>query len=207
MGFQSDFSLLDLEELHAPTQTRLAAVVRQRYCLQNAAQYRLENELLSKAWTITDAKGEVVFRVRGKKVDWYKSKRELVDESGNIVVYMEEKPWALKNVWRAFAPGGSEPLFTLKSTSAFSFKPNVNIFLPSNTAQKQPDYTIEGGFLAKRCRIYFGEELVAEVTREASLKNIIITKSIFNIIVYPGVDVAFIFSIIIIMDKIYVHDD
>lgn len=91
MGFQSDFSLLDLEELHAPTQTRLAAVVRQRYCLQNAAQYRLENELLSKAWTITDAKGEVVFRVRGKKVDWYKSKRELVDESGNIVVYMEEK--------------------------------------------------------------------------------------------------------------------
>lgn len=90
MGFQSDFSLLDLEELHAPTQT-LAAVVRQRYCLQSAAQYRLENELLSKAWTITDATGEVVFRVRGKKVDWVKSKRELVDENGNVVVHMEEK--------------------------------------------------------------------------------------------------------------------
>jgi len=46
-----------------------------------------------------------------------------------------------------------------------------------------------------------------QVTREASLKNIIITKSIFNAIIYPGVDIAFIFSIIIIMDKIYVHDD
>ena len=90
MGFQSDFSLLDLEELHAPTGT-LAAVVRQQYCLQNAAQYRLENELLSKAWVITDANEEVVFRVRGKKVNWYKSKRELLDESGNTVVYMEEK--------------------------------------------------------------------------------------------------------------------
>ncbi|KAG0579223.1 hypothetical protein M758_4G084100 [Ceratodon purpureus] len=206
MGFQSDFSLLDLEELHAPTQA-LAAVVRQRYCIPTAAQYRLENELMSKAWTITDANGEVVFRVRGKKVDWIKSKRELVDESGNTVVYMEEKPWTLKNVWKAFAPGESEPLFTLKSTNAFSFKPRVNIFLPSNTAQKQPDYTIEGGFLAKKCRIYFGEELVAEVTREASLKNIIITKSIFNATIYPGVDIAFIFSIIIIIDKIYVHDD
>ena len=90
MGFQSDFSLLDLEELHAPTQA-LAAVVRQRYCIPTAAQYRLENELMSKAWTITNANGEVVFRVRGKKVDWIKSKRELVDESGNTVVYMEEK--------------------------------------------------------------------------------------------------------------------
>ncbi|XP_024390269.1 protein LURP-one-related 15 isoform X2 [Physcomitrium patens] len=74
-------------------------------------------------------------------------------------------------------------------------------------AQKKPDYTIEGSFLAKKCLIYFGEELVTEVTREASLKNILITKSIFNVIIHPGVDVAFIFSIIIIMDKIYVHDD
>lgn len=206
MGFQSDFSLLDLEELHAPTET-LAAVVRQRYCLQNAAQYRLENELMSKAWTITDAVGEVVFRVRGKKVDWVKSKRELIDDNGNVVVYMEEKPWTLKNVWKAYSPGESEPLFTLKSSSAFSFKPKVNIFLSTNTAQKTPDYTVDGGFLAKKCRIYFGDELVAEVTREASLKNIIITKSIFNAIIYPGVDIAFIFSIIIIVDKIYVHDD
>lgn len=90
MGFQSDFSLLDLEELHAPTQS-LAAVVGQPYCFPNASQYRLENELLSKAWTITDAAGDVSFRVRGKKVKWVKSKRELVDENGNVVLYMEEK--------------------------------------------------------------------------------------------------------------------
>ncbi|XP_024393150.1 protein LURP-one-related 15 [Physcomitrium patens] len=206
MGYQSDFSLLDLEELHAPTQT-VTGVVAQRYCLANTAQYRLENEILSKAWTITDAMGEVVFRVRGKKVDWVKSKRELVDEHGNSIVYMEEKPWRLKNVWRAFAPGDSEPLYTLKATTAFSFKPGINIFLRSNTAQKKPDYTIEGLFLAKKCSIYFGEELVAEVTRDVSLKNLIVNKSIFNVTIYPGVDIAFIFSLVIIMDKIYVHDD
>lgn len=101
MGFQSDFSLLDLEELHAPVQ-EVAAVVMQRYCLQNAAQYRLENELLSKAWTITDATGEVVFRVRGKKVDWVKSKRELVDENGDVVVYMEEKVLTPFFSWKCF---------------------------------------------------------------------------------------------------------
>ena len=91
MGFQSDFSLLDLEELHAAPIQIISAVVGQRYCLQNASQYRLENELLSKAWTITDATGDVTFRVRGKKVNWLKSKRELVDVNGNVVLYMEEK--------------------------------------------------------------------------------------------------------------------
>lgn len=90
MDFQSEFSWLELEELHAPTQS-FAAVVGQRYCFPNSAQYRLENEILSKSWIITEANGEVVFRVRGKKVDWYKSKRELVDENGKVVVYMEEK--------------------------------------------------------------------------------------------------------------------
>lgn len=51
----------------------------------------------------------------------------------------------------------------MKSLSAFTCKPKVNIFLASNTAQKKPDYTIEGSFLAKKCLIYFGEELVTEV--------------------------------------------
>lgn len=73
------------------------------------------------------------------------------------------QPWTLKNVWKVYSPGESEPLFTLKSSSAFSFKPKLNIFLSTNTAQKTPDYTVDGGFLAKKCRIFFGDELVAEV--------------------------------------------
>lgn len=80
-----------------------------------------------------------------------------------MILWYVFQPWRLKNVWRAFAPGDSEPLYTLKATTAFSFKPGINIFLRSNTAQKKPDYTIEGLFLAKKCSIYFGEELVAEV--------------------------------------------
>lgn len=124
-----------------------------------------------------------------------------------MILWYVFQPWRLKNVWRAFAPGDSEPLYTLKATTAFSFKPGINIFLRSNTAQKKPDYTIEGLFLAKKCSIYFGEELVAEVTRDVSLKNLIVNKSIFNVTIYPGVDIAFIFSLVIIMDKIYVHDD
>lgn len=43
------------------------------------------------------------------------------------------------------------------------------------------------------------------MTREASLKNVIIDKSIFHVVVQPGVDTAFIFSVIVIMDKLYIH--
>jgi hypothetical protein len=47
--------------------------------------------------------------------------------------------------------------------------------------------------------------LNSQVTREASLKNVIIDNSIFHVVVQPAVDTAFIFSVIVIMDKLYIH--
>lgn len=66
-------------------------VVGQQYCTQKAAQFRLENAIFTKDWTITNSNGDVVFRVQGNLVDWYKAKRELVDFEGKPVVLMEEK--------------------------------------------------------------------------------------------------------------------
>ena len=66
-------------------------VVGQQYCTQKAAQFRLENAIFTKDWTITNSSGDVVFRVQGNLVDWCKSKRELVDVEGKPVVLMEEK--------------------------------------------------------------------------------------------------------------------
>ena len=48
--------------------------------------------------------------------------------------------------------------------------------------------------------------MVEQVVRDASLKNVLIEKSIFHVLVQPGVDTAFIFSLIVIMDKLYVHN-
>lgn len=66
-------------------------VVEQQYCTQKAAQFRLENALLTKDWTITNSNKEVVFRVQGNLLQWCKSKRELVDVEGKPVVLMEQK--------------------------------------------------------------------------------------------------------------------
>lgn len=67
------------------------SVVGQQYCTQKAAQFRLENAIFTKDWTITNSNGDVVFRVQGNLVDWFKAKRELVDSEGKPVVLMEEK--------------------------------------------------------------------------------------------------------------------
>lgn len=48
--------------------------------------------------------------------------------------------------------------------------------------------------------------LLEQVARDASLKNVLKSKSIFHVLVQPGVDTAFIFSLIVIMDKLYVHN-
>lgn len=45
-----------------------------------------------------------------------------------------------------------------------------------------------------------------QVVRDASLLNVLISKSIFHVTVQPGVDTAFIFSLIVIMDKLYIHN-
>ena len=82
----------DLGDLREPFQSREpGAVVGAQYCLQKAEQFKLENAVLSKDWTITNANGQEVFRVRGKKMDWCKAKRELVDMDGNTIVLMEQK--------------------------------------------------------------------------------------------------------------------
>lgn len=67
------------------------AVVGAQYCLLRAEQFTLENAVFSKDWTITNADGQEVFHVRGKRVEWCKAKRELVDLDGNTIVLMEQK--------------------------------------------------------------------------------------------------------------------
>ena len=66
------------------------AVVGSQYCLEKAAHFTMENAAHSKAWTITNANGQEVYRVP-KGVDWCNAKRDLVDMDDNTIVFMEEK--------------------------------------------------------------------------------------------------------------------
>ena len=78
--------------------------------------------------------------------------------------------WTWRGTWRAFAPNNPDlPLFTVRKTACCSFKPSLHVFLPSNTDQKVPDYTIKGNSLAKKCSVYLGntQQLVAEVRRHS----------------------------------------
>lgn len=79
----------DLEE---PLQKPAAgAVVGKQFCLEKAAQFKLENEVMGKGWTVTDSDGALVLRVQGKSFNCYKPKREVVDPAGHVVVRMEQK--------------------------------------------------------------------------------------------------------------------
>lgn len=182
-------------------------VVGEQYCHKTVQEFTLENAIITKDWSITNSNGHEVLRVRGKLIDCFKKKRQLVDLDGNPIVFMESKPFSFIGVWKAFAPNDQEqPLWTMKKSCYCSIGPKLQIVLPSNEEQKVPDYTIKGNWLCRKSTIFFGEQIVAEVVRDASLRNVLITKSIFHVTVQPGVDTAFIFSIIIIMDKLYIHN-
>lgn len=83
-------------DLFQPLQkSRPGAVVGTQYCLQRAERFTMENAIFSKHWSITNANGQEVFHVRGKKIEWGRAKRELVDLEGNTIVLMEQKVMTL----------------------------------------------------------------------------------------------------------------
>ena len=89
----------DFGDLTEPLQSpEPGAVVGAQYCSLKAEQFTLENAIFSKDWSITNANGQEVYRVRGKRVDWCKAKRELVDMDGNTIVLMEQKVMSILNL-------------------------------------------------------------------------------------------------------------
>lgn len=97
MGFKDG----DGGALTEPIQLRRepSSVVGEQYCQKTVQEFTLENAIVTKDWSITNANGHEVFRVRGKLFDCFKKKRQLVDLDGNPIVLMESKVTLAENDW------------------------------------------------------------------------------------------------------------
>jgi hypothetical protein len=45
------------------------------------------------------------------------------------------------------------------------------------------------------------------VTRQLTFANIVRDRDIFGITIFPGVDIALIFALIVIMDEVFIHEN
>ncbi|CAK9203559.1 unnamed protein product [Sphagnum jensenii] len=184
------------------------AVAGPQYCLPQVSAYAVSKKVVSMSggdWKITDATGRIVFKVSGR-VASVRDKRFLRDPSNKTVLRMQKKIVTMHDTWQIYSAADTL-LATVKKSSLVQFKTAMDVFLGSSSSSKNADYVMQGDFLDRNLTIFQGAQQAALVTRQITFASVVVDKDNFGVTIFPGVDIALIFALIVIMDEVYVHHD
>ncbi|XP_057866889.2 protein LURP-one-related 15-like [Cryptomeria japonica] len=117
----------------------------------------------------------------------------IADSNGNIVLTMV----ALHDRCLLEDAKGNVLLTMIKK-----LKMALDVFLLSNLDEKHCDFRVRGSYLQRDCTIYRGDRVVAEMKRKYTRTNVLLEKDTFVVVVEPGIDCAFIVSLVVILDQI-----
>ncbi|KAJ7568323.1 hypothetical protein O6H91_01G028000 [Diphasiastrum complanatum] len=166
------------------------AIVGRQYCFPHSKEYVIKKifSFSGGDYNVTDTHGNLFFNVEGRYFSLTR-KRLLLDASGRPLLSLKRKVYSMHDTWQAFlgdSISNGQQLFTLKKSSVFQFKTSLDVFLAHNNTGV-PDFNIKG---KSRATIYHHNQVVAQVKRKRS------------VYVYPGIDSAFIISLVVIMDEL-----
>lgn len=195
----------------APPPPAPVAVVSPQFCAPYVAPLTVTKKAISLSegdFTVTDANGAVVLRVRGA-VFSIRHRRVLHDAAGQPILSMQEKVFSMHNRWEVFRGDSSNPsdlLFTAKKSSIIQLlKTEMDVFLASNTAQQVCDFKIKGSYFERSCAFYLGNTntMIAQMNRQYTVSNVLLGKDTFGVTVFPHVDYVFIAALVVILDEIH----
>jgi len=185
-------------------------VIGQQHVAQTVRSYAVSKKKLSVSkgdWTITDQVGHSSFKVDGR-VASMRDKRYLRDAAGNKILTMKKKLITMHDTWEILAGDGDKVVATCKKSSLVQFKTAMDVMLASSTTGKHtPDYQVKGDFFDRNITIFRGAEQAALVTRQITFTAAILDKDTFGVTIFPGVDQALVFALIVIMDEVFLHDN
>lgn len=191
-------------------QMQHAPVVGQQYVAQTVRSYAVSKKKISVSkgdWTITDQMGHSSFKVDGR-VASMRDRRFLRDAAGNKILTMKKKLITMHDTWEILAGDGDHVVATCKKSSLVQFKTAMDVMLASSTTGKHtPDYQVKGDFFDRNITIFRGAEQAALVTRQITFTTAILDKDTFGVTVFPGVDEALVFALVVIMDEVFLHDN
>ncbi|KAK7265451.1 hypothetical protein RJT34_33071 [Clitoria ternatea] len=158
----------------------------------------------------------VVFRVDGCGVRGIKGELILREGDGDALLLMHRKKGMVEALsiykkWKGYSLGyeGSKKVaFSLKEPNSCLVKNNsIRISTkPRVTSNRGWDFKISGCFPDKCCSIVDsrGNE-VAQVVMKKEVEESMETKDFYHVVVKPGMDQAFVFGVIAILD--YIHGE
>lgn len=161
-------------------------------------------------YTVYDPNGNLIFRVDNYCSD-PKNEVLLMDAAGLVLLTLRRKRLSLQNVWQGFLgelQNAQKPLFVARRS--------LSLFIPTNNlaevyvlspgirkTKRHSDYHIKGCY-AKRSFTFLNSfgDVVAEVKpKQVRSNQINLGGDVFNLVVRPGYDVAFVMGLIIILDQ------
>lgn len=198
----------------APPQTAAMAIpapVSNTYCVPYVAQFNVDQQLMSLRggrFHITDPRGTLLFETKNKNILALHERRLISDASGNPLVLLKKKIATMHERWSAYRgehDHESNVIFHIAKSSLIQFKASFDIFLAKNQTST-PDFTVKGNFFQRNYTVFFNGTPIAEARKKVNVATLLVGKEQYEVTVFPGVDHAFIASIIVIMEEAK-HED
>ncbi|GMY25632.1 protein LURP-one-related 15-like [Fagus crenata] len=154
-------------------------VISPYYC----APYPVDLAIVRKVLTIsdgnfvvTDAKGNIIFKVKGVLLTLLHQRRIIVDAAGNPVVTIRQKVRTVHSRWQAFkgeSTDSKDLLFNAKRHSVLYLKTKLDVFLAHNTTEEVCDFKVEGSWFERSCVIYAGDSstVITKVRYSLHMEN------------------------------------
>ncbi|CAN6197337.1 unnamed protein product [Urochloa humidicola] len=185
------------------------AVVSPEFCAPYVVPLTVTEKALSLSdgdFTVTDANGAVVLRVKGAIFSIHR-RRVILDAAAQPILSMQKKVFSMHHRWEVFrgdSSNASDLLFTVKKSSIIQLKTELDVFLASNTAEQVCDFKIKGSYFERSCTFYLGNSntLIAQMNRQYTVSNVLRGKDTFGVTVFPHVDYVFIAALVVILDEI-----
>nr|ABR17557.1 unknown [Picea sitchensis] len=187
--------------------SKTAFLVRKRPCAVNGGGF-----------VVTDCGGNEVFRVEGCGL-MVKHQAVLKDGEGKPILTLKRKVgvvevFSFHKQWQGFVrdeiDGVEKPIFKVTaSTLSCSEKNPIKVSLTnSSNHRKRLEYEIVGSFTERACGIYADSNfIVAEVKMNDAITDVMGSiKDIYSVVVQPGVDQAFVFGLVAVLDKLNGED-
>ncbi|XP_010256970.1 PREDICTED: protein LURP-one-related 14 [Nelumbo nucifera] len=182
------------------------SVVGEGFCVPYPVDLIVKKKIvgLSDArFEVMDANGNLLLQVDGSLWSLQK-KRVMRDSAGFPILTMREKVLTARHRWtvhRGDSSDGSNLLFSVQRSHPLQIKTQLDVFLANNFHEDICNFNVTGSYSDQSCRVYKGDTLIAEANHKFTWGRFCKGKDNFTVKVNPGVDYAFIVTLIVILNE------
>nr|GLL24381.1 protein LURP-one-related 15-like [Ipomoea trifida] len=185
-------------------------VISPEYCVPHHLQISIKKKvyfLTSHGYEVKDAaNGKILFKVENIPT-FFNSKIVVYDPAGNSILTLRRKAFTWRTGWKVYRGESKEEkdlIFSARTSSAFQFTTNLDVFLAGNTSEQICDYKMKTSYAQSTCDIYVkpSSTLIAEMKKKVTAGSIFLGKDNFMVTLQPNVDQAFIVALIVILEEI-----